>query len=396
MKVAVVVDNELDHDVRVQKEIKLYEHLGYDVSVLCFGFKGETYTNHKIPVTRVEISLKLKNTFYFFNLIFPFYRRLWARAVCNFLKNEEFDIVHTHDLYMALPVKKGIKKSGKSIPLVLDLHENYPIAYASYSWVNKSAFRKFLTRPEKWKKLEKSYLEAADGIIVLSDSFKDELCSKYPGLKSRKWFTLPNVQDLDSFGEPTEATIENNEQIVFLYFGVLGVRRGVFDVMDAFIDLQQRRQDIKLLLIGPLDKADRNLFEEKAKKLNETVFEYIPWVPQNELLNYTQISHVGLCPLHVNPQHESGVANKIFQYMYAGLPLLVSNCRPQMKIVQENHIGMVFSNQAELLSSIEAFADKKKEEVHAWGEKAHDVLINKYALDSFKDGLHSFYQDMQK
>ena len=33
-----------------------------------------------------------------------------------------------------------------------------------------------------------------------------------------------------------------------------------------------------------------------------------------------------------NEQHESGVANKIFQYMWAGKPLIVSNCLPQQRM----------------------------------------------------------------
>lgn len=395
MRVAIIVDNDLDDDVRVNKEIKMLKKLNYEVSVLCFDFKEKNYLEHDFEVTRITISRPLKNALYFFNLVLPFYRLLWIRHIKRFLSSSKFDIVHTHDLYMSVPVRKAIEKSKVQVPLVLDLHENYPVAYASYTWVSENSLKKVFTQPEKWSKLEKRYLKSADGIITLSDDFRDDLCLRYPVLKNTEWFTLPNVQDLEVLGIPEKA--KNNsttDKTVFLYFGVIGVRRGVFDVIDAFIELQKQRSDIKLLLIGPVDKADRTRFTEKLALLEDEFFEYIPWLPQRELLNYTRISDVGLCPLHVNAQHESGVANKVYQYMYAKLPLLVSNCKPQMRIVKVHNIGEVFSNQQELIRSIEKFADSGVDKNNLIGEKAYKVLLENYSLDSYISGLKRFYEKL--
>tara|TARA_B100000508_G_scaffold141091_1_gene146310 strand:- start:37570 stop:38751 length:1182 start_codon:yes stop_codon:yes gene_type:complete len=392
MKVGVIVDNDLDSDVRVLKEIKMLRSLGYDVSVLCFDLGRKSEVEYDFEVVRIKISQLKKNILVFLNLLLPFYRNLWKKATYKFLKSRNIDIVHTHDLYMAKPVKGGIEKTGKTIPLILDLHENYPVAYTSYSWVNKP-IRRWVTFPEKWKELEAEYLEQADGLIVLSDYFGEDLRSRYPFLKNRKLMTLPNIPDLSVFKEPEG--ISRSDKMTFMYFGSVGVRRGILDVMDAFIDIQKRRDDLKLLIIGPLDKGDKVVFNRKMNTIKSDMIEYISWVPLENMDSYMDISDVGLSPLHINPQHESGVANKIYQYMYGELCLLVSNCKPQQRIVEQNGIGLVFDIRSHdsLVSALEYLADNS-DQVKSMGENANKVLYEKYSLTPYEKKLDEFYKSL--
>lgn len=386
--IAIVVDNELDHDVRVLKEISMLRDLEYEVSVLCFGFDGEQYIEHDFDVHRIQISRKKKNKLFFFNLSMPFYNRLWSKEVFKFISSSDFDIIHTHDLYMSKPVSQAIKKSGKQIPLVLDLHENYPVAYSSYSWVNKGP-RKYFTQPNKWFKLEEEYLKLADALVLLSEDYASLLQNKFKFLKKKKVLVLPNIPDVSVFSSPKD--IGRSKKITFLYFGAIGVRRGIFDVMDAFINIQKKRNDIKLLLIGPIDKSDRDTFDEKIDQIKTDMVEYLPWVHLKDLNDYMSISDVGLAPFHKNPQHESGVANKIFQYMFGKLPLLVSNCKPQQDIIEKNNIGIVFHDQKTLEESIEKFADDADMRSQM-SKKSLETLNEKYSLDQYKNKLKDFYE----
>ncbi|MEX1190328.1 MAG: glycosyltransferase family 4 protein [Brumimicrobium sp.] len=387
-KIAIIVDNELDHDVRVMKEINMLTAIGYVVSVLCFGFDGKEYLRHNFDVQRISISRKKKNILFFFNLSMPFYNRLWRKEVYKFLSSKDFDVVHTHDLYMSKPVSDAIKKTGKEMPLILDLHENYPVAYSSYSWVN-DGFRKYLTRPKKWFKLEEEYLKYPDALVLLSEDYKRLLKDKFEFLKKKKTLVLPNIPDLSVFSPPKK--MEGSKKTTFLYFGAIGVRRGLFDVMDAFIDIQKKREDIKLLIIGPVDKSDRDIFNTKLNQINKDMVEYLPWVPLKNLNDYMSISDVGLAPFHKNPQHESGVANKIFQYMFGKLPLLVSDCKPQQDIIEENKIGLVFHDQKTLEENIEKFANEKNMRLEM-SEKSYQTLVEKYSLDQYKNRLKEFYE----
>ncbi len=388
-RLAIVVDNELDNDVRVLKEINMVKEHEFEIHVLCFGFKGENQQKHSFPVHRLNIKRKLKNILYFFNLITPFYEWLWTRHVSRVLSKYDFDAIHVHDLYMSKAVYRSKQRLNKNIPLILDLHENYPYAYQLYSWVNKFP-NSIFTRPKKWIKLESHYLGYADRIIVLSNTFKNKLLEKYVFLEASKIFVLPNIIDPSSLSG--DRTLKRtDDRITFLYFGGIALRRGVIDVIQAFEALQDVRKDIRLLLLGPVDKADREVFFDALDKLNDEVVTYKSWIPAHELDQYMAIADVGLSPIHVNPQHESGLANKIFQYMYGGLPLLVSNCQPQREMIEMHDIGYVFHDQSSLKEGILFFLTnmKQREEM---GKRAYSVVREKYLSRNFEEKLVEFIE----
>ena len=56
---------------------------------------------------------------------------------------------------MSKASKKGIQKSGVTIPLTLDLHENYPAAINSYQWATKG-WRQYIVQPKNGSKKNQS------------------------------------------------------------------------------------------------------------------------------------------------------------------------------------------------------------------------------------------------
>jgi hypothetical protein len=67
MKVGIVVDNELNGDIRVLREIGILKEQGFEIFVLCFGF----FKTYKEPVsqaqiTRIRIPRKLKDILFFY------------------------------------------------------------------------------------------------------------------------------------------------------------------------------------------------------------------------------------------------------------------------------------------------------------------------------------------
>ncbi|MBK6949337.1 MAG: hypothetical protein IPH16_15870 [Haliscomenobacter sp.] len=102
MKIGVIVDNDLNDDVRVKREIKLLRNCGFDMGVLCFAFDGKTYPD-AVPalVHRIPFSRKLQG--WLFGLIntFPLYEWIWARHIRTFILSFQPDTLHVHDLYMS-------------------------------------------------------------------------------------------------------------------------------------------------------------------------------------------------------------------------------------------------------------------------------------------------------
>lgn len=399
MKIGMVVDNELNGDVRVLNEAKYLVRKGFDVHVLCFTF-GQPPRHEVIEgirVTRAPIRKRIKNKLFALNNFFPAYDLLWERTIAAFLKQEKIDVLHAHDLYMARPAHLAVQ--GKGIPLVLDLHENYPAAVMTYKWATQFPYR-LVTHPARWQKREPHYLQYADKIIVLSQNYRDQLLRKYPFLPKQAFTVYPNVPDLEAFsGYPVDPHIlHKGSSFLLFYFGVIAERRGIFTSIEALRMLVQQGLDIKLLLIGRVDKSDQARLDDYLNDpvLKEALIHY-PWKDIQYLPSYVHVSDVCLSPIFRNDQHESGVANKIFQYMLFGRPLLVSDCFPQKQIVTEEACGLSFEsdNAADMAAKVVTLL-KNPDVRKQMGENGKQAVRNKYNIEVAGQALVRMYEELQQ
>ena len=390
MKIGIVVDNELNNDIRVLREIRLLKDQGFEIFVLCFGF----FTTYKDPVeqihiTRINIPKKVKDILFFMLNTIPLYEWFWAAKIKKFIIHNDVEYLHVHDLYMCRAAYKGIRKTNLKIPLILDLHENYPYTVRTYNWT-KGFLRGLVSRPDEWEKKEPEYLSYADRIIVLSNDFRDVLLKKYHELEEDRFFVLPNVPDLS---QPEYQSIgvainpfKQGFPIIF-YYGVIAERRGIFDALRVFINLIEEGHSVNFLLIGPVDKKDYPLFSQIiGSDLLKDRIHYIPWIESKELPAYLGISDICLAPFHKNPQHESGVANKIYDYMLGAKPIIASNCRPQQDLIEKHNCGLIFNNMEEFHDAIVKLLDDKqlREEM---GENGRKAIILDYNMEIFKENL---------
>jgi glycosyltransferase involved in cell wall biosynthesis len=394
MNIGVVVDNELNDDKRVLREIEILKEAGHVIFVLCFGFNNRKYrTIEGISVTRIRINKKLKNILFFFLNTIPVYEWLWSTRIKKLITTNGIDILHVHDLYMSKSGWLGIKKSGRKIPLVLDLHENYPYAVTTYNWT-KGFFRNTLSRPLEWQKKEKEYLGYAEKIIVLSDEFRDTLTGLYPELSKEKFTALPNVPDLSRMVPQEDLTMKvhfKKETSVVFYFGVVAERRGIFDTLEVFEQLAKENHPSGFLVIGPVDKKDRERFFSKieSESLRARV-KYIPWIDLSELQAYLDISDICIAPFHKNPQHESGVANKIFDYMLGKKPVIASDCGPQKRLIEKYNCGIIYSNSDEMKDAI----IKLSADPHLrseMGENGYRAILDEFNTSNIKKNLLKIY-----
>jgi glycosyltransferase involved in cell wall biosynthesis len=396
MNIGVVVDNELNDDKRVLRETVILKEAGHQVFVLCFGFDNMEYKGIEgIIVSRITVRRRVKNILFFFLNTMPVYEWLWTRKIKIFITANDIETLHVHDLYMSKAARDGIRKSGRKIPMILDLHENYPYAVTTYNWT-KGFLRKLISRPFAWQQKEKEYLGYSDVIIVLSDDFRDALSERYPELRNKKFISFPNVPDI-SHQEPdkqvsVKITVDKSKSVIF-YFGVVAERRGLFDVIDVFRELAKENHPSAFLVIGPVDKKDRErFFSAVNSELLAGRIYYIPWIDLSELSSYLDISDICIAPFHKNPQHESGVANKIFDYMLGKKPVIASDCRPQKRLIEKYNCGIIYSNPEELKSAIIKLSEDSDLR-NQLGGNGYLAVLNEFNTDHFKENLMNISGD---
>jgi len=397
MNIGVVVDNELNDDKRVLREIEILREAGYRIFVLCFSFDNKSYsTIENITVTRIRIGKRLKDILFFFLNSFPAYEWMWSRKICEFININKINILHVHDLYMTKSGWSGIKRSGITIPMILDLHENYSFAVTTYNWT-RGFLRNLISQPKQWKKKEKVLLGYAQKIIVLSKEFSDHLLNEYKFLTPKQFCVLPNVPDLDqmeTFRTRGKSIVINKKEPVILYFGVVAERRGIFIALNSFREVVKMGHNAEFLIIGPVDRKDRKRFHESISSPDiHDCITYIPWIDLSELPAYLDLSDICIAPFLKNPQHESGVANKIFDYMAGGKPVIASDCLPQQKLIEEYECGLVYRNQAELTASIIKLLSDKSLRI-SMGDKGYRAILNEFNIRKKKSDLLEAYRQV--
>ena len=387
MNIGVVVDNEFDNDTRVKNECKILAE-EHNIFILCFDFGHPHPAHFPYKVERIRIKRKLKDLLFFFMNFLDMYSVFWKRHIRTFIRSNNIDYLYVHDLYMSKAAHLATKKTG--IPFVLDLHENYPAAVNGYRWMTKFPNRLF-TRPSRWEKREKRFLRYPARLVVLSEEFRDDLIAKYDFLHKEMFSiypNIPNVREMLSYKTDPDILEKKQNDFFLFYFGGISRRRGILLLLEAMERIIPQHPDIKLLLVGPIDKNEKKTFLEKIHgEIKENVI-YFPWKDISSLPSLVKISDVCISPIEKNPQHESGIANKVFQYMLLGCPLLVSDCRPQARLVSGSGSGLVFrwNDTDDLVRQIlKLYHDpslRKK-----MGEKGEKTILQNYTEDHFKGEL---------
>ena len=389
MKTGFILNGDFINDPRVINEARILAENGNLVYVLNLPRKNVPEFKEfekNIFLLKFPIPERLNNYLFALENSFPLFDFLWYRKIINIVKKYGIEILHAHDLYMARAAKWA--SCDLNIPVILDLHENYPEAVKEYRWANRFP-SKMIVRPGKWKRKERKYLSYADRIIVLSSNFKNTLLSEYPEIGPDKVVIYPNVPDIKKLlsYKIDKALFPLKDKQVIFYFGVISKRRGILTAIRALEAALKDHPALHLLLIGPIDKAESDSFLKVFRKENlRDNITYYPWKDMREFPSYADCSAVCISPVLKNSQHESGVANKIFQYMLFGKPLLVSDCIPQVEIINKTGCGLSFRSgdpEDMALKLSELLSDREKNLI--MGEKGRKAVMDEYNTE--KQGI---------
>jgi glycosyltransferase involved in cell wall biosynthesis len=218
-------------------------------------------------------------------------------------------------------------------------------------------------------------------------------------MKSGTFVVLPNVPDLSKPEYKNKGIAVNpfkQKFPIIFYYGVIAERRGIFDALDVLINLVKEDHHVNFLLIGPVDKKDKPLFSEIINSdLLAGRIHHIPWIESIEFPAYLEICDICVAPFHKNPQHESGVANKIYDYMLGGKPVIASNCKPQQNLIEKHNCGIIFENKTEFYDAIVRLLYNKPLRENM-GENGRQAIMKEYNTDIVKENLILMYKTLSK
>lgn len=272
----------------------------------------------------------------------------WGRAAVQRLPPA--DVWHGHDLLGLFAATALRRAHGGTV--VHDSHELYLEAGSAARL--PSPVRRLLGRAEGRAS------RAAEAVITVNDRIAAELRQRYrvepvvvmncPPLQTS---TIRPVlrERLDLFGRP-----------VIIHHGVLGPGRGI-DVLIAAIAHLPADAAVVLLGQGPLADEFARQAEEPDRRGRLFV---VPAVPISEVPSWLGDADVGVIPFQpVDRNNLLATPNKLFEYMAAGVPMVVSDFPEMRRIVNETGSGLAIdpgdprSIAAAIVELLEEPADRR-------------------------------------
>lgn len=336
----MILDKTFPPDPRVENEAISLVNNGFEVYLFCL-----TYGNQKKEevINGINVKRYTSNKFIYKTsaLVYtvPFYSYIMAKKIKSFLVDNAIQAIHIHDIQIAEAVFKANKTLN--LPTVLDLHDNMPEVIKFYPHLQKFPGKQLIS-PLKWKKKEEKFIKKATKICTVSQEFIDEVIQR-TGVSKNKIVLVPNTVQKEFY---TNAKIHNSilnkykNNFVILYLGDTAIRRGLLTAIKAMPQLIKKIPNIKLVIVGS-NTTDFILSDEITKLKLDNYVDFEGW--QNVALfpSYIKVSAICISPLYRNIQHDVAYANKLFQYMSFGKPLLVSNAIAQKKLVEKVNSGLV-------------------------------------------------------
>ena len=337
MRVGMILDNVYPPDPRVENEALELIKDGHEVFLFCLSYGKEKKEEEVkgIFVRRYTTNLfeyKMSALAY----TIPVYTFLMKKKIDDFIVKNKIEVIHIHDIKIA---QAAFNANRKNLPTVLDLHENRPEIMRFYPHMKK-LWGKLLISVKKWIKKEEEFVQKATNVIVVTEEAKKELVKRV-GISHHKVVVVPNTVRSAFFNENTLPSIpfkKSENEFVLLYLGDTGERRGLNTVLESMVTLKNSITNLIFIIVG---KSSKRLENQVSELGLEKEVKIMGWQNDTTFPAWIQNADVCLSPLHRNIHHDTTYANKIFQYMSLGKPLLVSDAIAQKELVENVNSGLV-------------------------------------------------------
>lgn len=390
----MILDDVFPPDPRVENEAITLINGGYEVFLFCLH-NGNQKTNELINGIKIRRYKFSKLTYKLSALSYdlPFYKMIMRPKINHFIKKNNIDFLHIHDIRIAETVFQVNKKY--KLKVVLDIHDNIPENMRFYPHLRKFP-GKYIISPKKWKIKESEFIKKADKIITVSPNFAKDIIEEN-NIEKEKMILVPNTVRKSFFKEAIYSKVidkKYSNKFVVLYLGDTNIRRGLLTAIRATELLSKRIVNFKLVIVG--QNTTDSILKEETKKLNlESFIDFEGWQDVSLFPSYIVASNICISPLYRSIQHDVAYANKIFQYMSLGKPILVSNATAQKEIVERINSGLVHQekNKDDFSTKVlELYQNEEKAE--ELGNKGKQFIENEFSWEVTSQALVKLYNEL--
>ena len=374
MIITYVWDADYPWDIRADKVCTTLVEAGHEVHIACRNLARKPLRDeyHGAQIHRLPYLPRWAGRLNAVASFPAYFSPLWVRHIERVARESRSELIIARDLPMAPAAIRVARRLG--IPSILDMAECYPeLIRCAWQFEGRSLVNYFVRNPKLADRVERRVLRDIDHVWVMVEESRDRLLRM--GVPAAKVTIVSNTPVAPRFLPP--AARKSGDPLRLVYVGLLNPSRGLDTALDAVARYAQEDRDVELVVIGT-GKAEKALHEQARRLGIADRVRFLGWVDNAKVPALLAQADVGVVPHHKCTHWDTTIPNKLFDYMAAGIPVLVSNATPMKRIVEETGCGLVYDDYdlAGFAAAIRAFRDPARR--RAMAQKGMDAVAGRY------------------
>lgn len=283
----------------------------------------------------------------------------------------------------------GAEKLAKdlSVPLAFEVRDIWPLTLCEIGGYSEShPFIRLL----QWIE-DRAYKNADYVLSNLKNSYEH---MQARGMKPEKFAWVPNgflKEEVDSALPLDKLTLDQlpKDKFIIGYAGTLGIA----NALDSFIQAANQLKtypELAFVLVGH-GKLKQGL-QQQAKDLNLNNIYFVDAIPKRQIQSLLKVFDVCYIGLTKDPLFRFGVSpNKLFDYLYAGKPILYAIDSGKYTPVADAQAGIQIEpeNVQQIVQAVLKLYNMSFEERIVMGRNGHKEAIQSYEYGSLTQKLAS-------
>jgi glycosyltransferase involved in cell wall biosynthesis len=296
---------------------------------------------------------------------------IWALMVFVWtLMTRDVSIVHCHAAMRGSFWRKSIfaiVARAFGIPTLFHLHG--------------SEMKSFYAGQSRWvQRIISHQLEHASRVIVLSESWKAFVLSIAP--RSRP-VVVPNYVRI-----PNAATAIQKSTLTLLFLGLIGQRKGVFDLLQAFAGARARHANLRLVIAGDGQLAQAAKMARELQIADGVTF--AGWVDGS-----AKTALLETADIYLLPSHNEGLPVSVLEAMAYRLPVITTSVGGIPELMTDGVEGRLIT-PGDLLALERAICELARDFAlrRRFGQAGYERVSNHYSETVVLPLLSKVYADV--
>ncbi|MGQ3414370.1 glycosyltransferase family 4 protein [Natrinema sp. LN54] len=293
-------------------------------------------------------------------------------------KQLDSSIYHFHDPEL-IPIGLYLATTTDSA-VIYDVHEDYGHVVTTRNWIPGA-----IALPLSYSipRLEQLAAARFDAIVAVSEWIGEPFTRANDNVT-----TIHNFPKTDFL--PSDSTeVERTADHVLCYVGGLEELRGIYRMLELLDLLIDRGLNVELWALGPWTSDQRSVERFIRQRNLEQHVRFPGYLEYDEMFRYLHSADVGLALLDTE-HYQNGIPTKLFEYLYAGLPIVTTPVDAVAKFMPEQYCHVV--PQGDTAVTADAVEEALATEYDT--ETMQSLVESEYSWEAEAESLAALYDEL--